>query len=76
VLGAVLGARAGADRLPAHMINGLYPQSELAKEIDQFFHAVLPRAQVGNSRQQYCSKFFLHFAKETTNPPLLQDSSL
>jgi ADP-ribosyl-[dinitrogen reductase] hydrolase len=42
VLGAILGARAGLDRLPQHMIEGLYPQAELAKEIDAFVRAVLP----------------------------------
>jgi ADP-ribosyl-[dinitrogen reductase] hydrolase len=44
VLGAVLGARAGASQLPARMMNGLYPHEELAREIDDFVLAVLPTA--------------------------------
>ncbi|KAG7368087.1 ADP-ribosylglycohydrolase-domain containing protein [Nitzschia inconspicua] len=44
VLGAVLGARAGATQLPPHMIEGLYPHDELAKEIDDFVRVVLPEA--------------------------------
>ena len=51
VLGAVLGARAGVDLLPAHMINGLYPQTELAQEIDDFVHAVLLKNEAKSAMQ-------------------------
>jgi hypothetical protein len=44
VMGAILGARAGVDHLPPHMIHGLYPQAELAREIEEFVRAVLPIA--------------------------------
>lgn len=42
VLGAILGARAGASKLPQRLIQGLYPRAELEKEIDSFVKAVLP----------------------------------
>jgi hypothetical protein len=45
VLGAILGARAGASKLPPQLIQGLYPQGELAKEIDDFVNAVLPHEE-------------------------------
>mmetsp|Transcript_222 Transcript_222/g.569 ORF Transcript_222/g.569 Transcript_222/m.569 type:complete len:214 (+) Transcript_222:976-1617(+) len=41
VLGAVLGARAGYERLPSKMINGLYNHESIAKEIDEFVNAVM-----------------------------------
>jgi ADP-ribosyl-[dinitrogen reductase] hydrolase len=45
VLGAILGARAGFDRLPPQLVEGLYPQSELQQEIDDFVRAVLSKKQ-------------------------------
>ena len=45
VLGAILGARAGESKLPAKLIQGLYAHSEIAKEIDDFVQAVLPRKE-------------------------------
>lgn len=41
VMGAILGARAGFDRLPPQLVEGLYPRSELEQEIDDFVRAVL-----------------------------------
>jgi ADP-ribosylglycohydrolase len=43
VMGAILGARAGVNELPPQLSAGLFPQAELAKEIDDFVHAVLPQ---------------------------------
>jgi ADP-ribosyl-[dinitrogen reductase] hydrolase len=40
-IGAILGARAGLKELPPQLIQGLYPQQELAQEINDFVHAVL-----------------------------------
>jgi DNA-directed RNA polymerase subunit K/omega len=45
VMGAILGARAGFDRLPPQLVDGLYPQEELRKEIDDFVRAVLMTAR-------------------------------
>jgi ADP-ribosylglycohydrolase len=42
VMGAILGARAGFNSLPPQLSTGLYPQSEIAKEIDDFVRAVVP----------------------------------
>ena len=41
LLGAVLGARAGVDRLPSRLVDGLYHKTELEKEIDDFVEAVM-----------------------------------
>jgi ADP-ribosylglycohydrolase len=41
ILGAVLGARAGYDRLPSRLENGLYDKASLAQEIDEFVQAVI-----------------------------------
>jgi ADP-ribosylglycohydrolase len=41
LLGSFLGARAGLERLPSKMIDGLYNKAELEKEIDAFVKAVL-----------------------------------
>lgn len=41
VLGAVLGARAGVENMPAELFDGLHDKDELAKEIDAFVQAVL-----------------------------------
>lgn len=43
VMGAVLGARAGLDRMPPQLVKGLHPLSELEKEIDDFVRAIMPR---------------------------------
>jgi ADP-ribosyl-[dinitrogen reductase] hydrolase len=40
-MGAVLGARAGVDRLPQNMMEGLYPYAELAREIEEFVRAIV-----------------------------------
>lgn len=50
VLGAILGARAGASKLPPKLIKGLYPRKELAKEIDDFVNAVLPQEENCNAK--------------------------
>ncbi|VEU36814.1 unnamed protein product [Pseudo-nitzschia multistriata] len=42
-MGAILGARAGAARLPSKLVAGLYPRSELEAEIDDFVRAVMPK---------------------------------
>ena len=41
IMGAVLGARAGYDRLPSQLVEGLYDKNDLKKEIDEFVHAVM-----------------------------------
>jgi ADP-ribosylglycohydrolase len=40
ILGAILGARAGYNRLPSRLENGLYDKASLAKEIDEFIEVV------------------------------------
>jgi ADP-ribosyl-[dinitrogen reductase] hydrolase len=45
VLGAILGARAGYHQLPSELVRGLYPQSELQQEIDDFVHAILSKKE-------------------------------
>jgi len=40
ILGAVLGARAGYDRLPPQLVDGLYDKKDLNKEIDEFVKVV------------------------------------
>lgn len=44
ILGAVLGARAGYDRLPPRLASGLYEKDDLDKEIDEFVNAILRTA--------------------------------
>eukprot|EP00532_Pseudo-nitzschia_australis_P002637 CAMPEP_0168201090 /NCGR_PEP_ID=MMETSP0139_2-20121125/23466_1 /TAXON_ID=44445 /ORGANISM="Pseudo-nitzschia australis, Strain 10249 10 AB" /LENGTH=416 /DNA_ID=CAMNT_0008126513 /DNA_START=149 /DNA_END=1399 /DNA_ORIENTATION=+ len=51
VMGAILGARAGFDRLPSKLVKGLYPQSELEAEIDDFVRAIMPKASVSSSQE-------------------------
>jgi ADP-ribosyl-[dinitrogen reductase] hydrolase len=41
IMGAILGARAGLNQIPSQLVNGLYPLSELEKEIDDFVRAVV-----------------------------------
>jgi ADP-ribosylglycohydrolase len=41
ILGAILGARAGYDRLPPRLVDGLYDKANLAKEIDDFIQVVM-----------------------------------
>jgi len=41
IMGAILGARAGLNQIPPQLVNGLYPLSELEKEIDDFVRAVV-----------------------------------
>ena len=41
IMGAILGARAGFNQIPSQLVNGLYPLSELEKEIDAFVRAVV-----------------------------------
>lgn len=41
ILGAVLGSRAGYDRLPSQLVDGLYDKRDLDKEIDEFVNTVL-----------------------------------
>ena len=41
IMGAILGARAGYDRLPAQLVNGLYDKQDLEKEIGDFVKAVM-----------------------------------
>lgn len=40
ILGAVLGSRAGVERLPSKMIDGLHDKQDLEKEIDDFVQVV------------------------------------
>ena len=49
LLGAVLGANAGVEKLPPQMVNGLYDKDKLAVEIDEFVHAVM---QVSSSQSE------------------------
>jgi hypothetical protein len=42
VMGAILGARAGASNLPPHLSQGLYQHEALANEIDSFVAVVVP----------------------------------
>lgn len=42
VMGAILGARAGVSRLPPQLIQGIYQQETLSKEIDSFVASILP----------------------------------
>jgi ADP-ribosylglycohydrolase len=51
-MGAILGARAGFKELPPQLIQGLYPQQELAQEIDDFVHAVLDSKGHSDSDQK------------------------
>jgi len=41
IVGAVLGAWAGVERLPAQMIEGLHDANKLAKEIDDFVSIIM-----------------------------------
>jgi hypothetical protein len=41
VLGAILGARAGVENMPAELFDGLHDKDALATEIDAFVGAVL-----------------------------------
>eukprot|EP00536_Pseudo-nitzschia_multiseries_P009623 jgi/Psemu1/201173/e_gw1.273.34.1 len=45
VLGAILGARGGFDRLPTRLVAGLVPREDLEKDIDDFVRAVLSREE-------------------------------
>lgn len=40
LLGAILGSRAGYDRLPLQLEKGLYEQEQLEKEVDEFVKVV------------------------------------
>ena len=51
VMGAILGARAGFDRLPSKLVEGLYPRSILEAEIDDFVRAIMPKASVSSSQE-------------------------
>jgi len=42
IMGAIIGARAGLNQIPPQLVNGLHPQPELKKEIDDFVRAVIP----------------------------------
>lgn len=44
-MGAVLGARAGLDRLPPQLVDGLYDKKDLEKEIDEFVDAVMRKTE-------------------------------
>ena len=52
VMGAILGARVGASKLPTKLVNGLYPHDQLAKEIDDFVGVVMPRLEAYSREQQ------------------------
>lgn len=41
LLGAILGASSGYDRLPSKMVSGLYDKDKIAVEIDEFVNAVM-----------------------------------
>jgi ADP-ribosyl-[dinitrogen reductase] hydrolase len=52
VMGAILGARAGASNLPTELKEGLVPYDQLSKEIDDFVAVALPRLLVGQEQHQ------------------------
>lgn len=55
IMGAILGARTGASRLPSHLIDGLYHRQLLHQEIDDFVAAILPSLVNQESTNKFAS---------------------